>query len=93
MNLGCQIDNWDPFLVTIMSEKFGPETDAKWSEHLDASKKSPSYKELSEFLNCHTLSLPTSKLLPLSITRKKKVVPLCIMSRYETVSIVTARMA
>jgi len=24
-NLGCQVDNWDLFLVTIMSEKFGPE--------------------------------------------------------------------
>jgi hypothetical protein len=60
-NLGCQVDNWDPFLVTIMSEKFGPETDAKWSEHLGASKKSPSYKELSDFLNCRILSLPTPK--------------------------------
>jgi hypothetical protein len=60
-NLGCQTDNWDPFLVTIMSEKFGPKTDAKWSEHLGASKKSPSYKQLSEFLNCRILSLPTSK--------------------------------
>jgi hypothetical protein len=39
-NLECQVDNWDPLLVTIMSEKFDPETNAKWSEHLGASKKS-----------------------------------------------------
>jgi len=60
-NLGCQIDNWDPLLMTIMSEKFSPETDAKWSEHLGASKESSSYKELSAFLNCRILLLPTSK--------------------------------
>jgi tetratricopeptide (TPR) repeat protein len=60
-NLGFQVDNWDPLLVTIMSEKFGTETDAKWREHLSTSKKSPSYKELSDFLNGCILSLPASK--------------------------------
>jgi len=72
-NLGCQIDNWDPFLVTIISEKFGPEMDAKWSEHLGASKKNPSYKELSDFLNCRILSLPTSNgVAPTAVNNPQK---------------------
>jgi len=57
-NLGCQISNWDPLLLTIMSEKFDPQTEAKWSEHLGDSKESPSYKELGAFLNRHIHSLP-----------------------------------
>ncbi|KAH0946309.1 hypothetical protein HN011_003575, partial [Eciton burchellii] len=94
-NLGFQVDNWDPLLVTIMSEKFGPETEAKWSEHLGASKKSPSYKVLSDFLNCRILSLPASKgVTPATVNNsQKRAVPLCIMCRCKTVSIVTARMA
>jgi len=59
-NLGCQISNWDPLLVTIMSEKFGPQTEAKWSKHLGDSRESPSYKELGAFLNRRIHSLPAS---------------------------------
>jgi len=71
-NLGFQVDNWD-LLVTIMSEKFGTETDAKWREHLGASKKSLSYKELSDFLNGRILSLPASKsVIPATINNSQK---------------------
>jgi len=43
-----------------MSEKFGPQTEAKWNEHLGDSKKSPLYKELGAFLNRRIHSLLAS---------------------------------
>jgi len=35
--MGCQLSNWDPLLVLIMSEKLGPQTETKWNEHLGYS--------------------------------------------------------
>jgi hypothetical protein len=58
--LGCQISNWDPLVVHIMSERLGPQTEAKWNEHLGDATESPSYKELDAFLNRRIHSLPAS---------------------------------
>jgi hypothetical protein len=58
--LECQISNWDPLLVIIMSKKFDPQTEAKWNEYLGDFTESPSYKELNAFLNRCIHSLPAS---------------------------------
>jgi hypothetical protein len=50
-----------------MSEKFGSQTDAKWSEHLGDSKENPSYKELNAFLNRRIHSLPASTGVALTV--------------------------
>ncbi|KAH0949511.1 hypothetical protein HN011_008632, partial [Eciton burchellii] len=64
--LGCQISTWDLLVVRNMTERLGPQTEAKWNE-LGDSTESPLYKELDAFLNRRIHSLPVSTGIALTV--------------------------
>jgi hypothetical protein len=92
--LGCQVSAWDSLVVFIMTEKLGSNTRAKWNEQLG----DPNILCTKSWMHFCVVILPRFpkirvELIPLSIIREIKVVPLFIIYRFKIMLIAPAHMA
>jgi len=56
-NLVCHVSHWDPILVYLITEKFGPKTWMEWNLKHGDTKEYTSYQEIDVFLSFHIRGL------------------------------------